>query len=88
MATINPGLDTSGNNNNWAPVNINFYTSSSYTFDTMTDVPTLTSATASNFAVMNGASIGADATLSAGNLQIAYGSSGTRNANVSVPIAH
>jgi len=68
MATyINPGLDASGNNNTWTVNNIN-YTSSGSTFDTMTDVPTLTSATASNFAVMN--PLNTLATLSSANLKV------------------
>ena len=49
---VNPGLDGSGNGNNWTVNNIN-WTTVGATYDTMTDVPTLTSATASNFAVMN-----------------------------------
>ena len=48
----------------------------------MTDVPTLTSATQANYCVLNAASIGADATLSNGNLDIAYGSNNTRNATM------
>ena len=53
MAIINPGLDASGNSNNWVPVNIDFYTGTSPTYDVMTDVPTNTSATVANFCVMN-----------------------------------
>jgi hypothetical protein len=49
---INPGVDASGNNNNWTVNNIN-YTTVGSTYDTMTDVPTLTSATTANFAVLN-----------------------------------
>jgi hypothetical protein len=52
MPIINPALDASGNGNNWTPININYFTSG-VTYDTMTDVPTLTSATASNFCVWN-----------------------------------
>jgi hypothetical protein len=74
-STSTLGNDFSGNGNNWTTNNISLTAGSTY--DSMTDVPTLTSATASNFCVMNAASIGADATLSAGNLQIAYGSGGT-----------
>ena len=70
MATINPGLDTSGNNNNWAPVNINFYTSSSSTFDTMTDVPTNTSSTVANYCVLNPISKTSSTTISSGNLDV------------------
>jgi len=61
---------------------LSYTQASTSTYDSMTDVPTLTSATVANYCVLNSASIGADATLSAGNLQIDYGSSGTRNATM------
>jgi len=48
-ATI--GKDYSGNGNNWTPNNISVTSGSTY--DSMTDVPTLTSATAANYAVIN-----------------------------------
>jgi len=67
---INPGLDASGNGNNWTTNNIN-WTSSGSTFDTMTDVPTLTSATAANFAVLNPINKGTTQTLSSANLNFA-----------------
>jgi hypothetical protein len=80
MANINPGLDGSGNGNNWAPVNINFYTSSSTTYDVMTDVPTLTSATVANYCVLNPLQIGSNATLSDANLTF----TGTSAANYAI----
>lgn len=49
--TTTLGNDFSGNGNNWTTNNISLTAGSTY--DSMTDVPTLTSATASNFAVMN-----------------------------------
>jgi hypothetical protein len=53
MATyINLGADASGNGNNWTTNNIN-WTTVGVTYDVMTDVPTLTSATAANFSVMS-----------------------------------
>jgi hypothetical protein len=65
---INPGLDVSGNNNNWTTNNIN-WTGSGVTFDTMTDVPTLTSATTANYAVLNPLALGTSQTsLTQGNL--------------------
>jgi hypothetical protein len=77
MATyVNPGLDASGNGNNWTTNNIN-WTSSGSTYDTMTDVPTLTSATASNFNVLNPLSV-TTGTVSAGNLQYVGASSSKR----------
>ena len=48
-ATI--GKDYSGNGNNWTPNNISVTAGSTY--DSMTDVPTLTSATAANYPVLN-----------------------------------
>jgi len=43
--------DFSPNGNNWTPNNIS--TTAGSTYDSMTDVPTLTSATAANYAVLN-----------------------------------
>ena len=48
-ATI--GKDYSGNGNNWTPNNISV--TAGATYDSMTDVPTLTSATAANYATWN-----------------------------------
>jgi len=48
-ATI--GKDYSGNGNNWTPNNISV--TAGVTYDSMQDVPTLTSATAANYAVLN-----------------------------------
>jgi hypothetical protein len=59
------GKDSSGNGNNWTPNNISV--TAGVTYDSMTDVPTLTSATASNFAVLNPL-FNSTPTLSAGNL--------------------
>jgi hypothetical protein len=50
-STTTLGYDKSGNSNNWTTNNISLTTGSTY--DSMTDVPTLTSATTSNFAVLN-----------------------------------
>lgn len=63
------GKDFSGNSNYWTTNNISITSGSTY--DSMTDVPTLTSATASNYCVLN--PITGSATLSNGNL--AYTSS-------------
>ena len=63
---INPGLDVSGNNNNWTTNNIN-WTSSGVTFDTMTDVPTNTNATTANYCVLNPLD-SAGGAISSGNL--------------------
>ena len=62
------GNDFSGNSNTWTTNNISVTTGSSY--DSMTDVPTLTSATAANFCVMNPNIAGIGSSLSDGNLKI------------------
>jgi hypothetical protein len=45
------GKDSSGNGNNWTPNNISV--TAGITYDSMTDVPTLTSVTAANYATLN-----------------------------------
>jgi hypothetical protein len=50
-SNVGLGKDFSGNGNYWTTNNISI--TAGVTYDSMTDVPTLTSATASNFAVMN-----------------------------------
>jgi hypothetical protein len=50
-STTTLGYDSSGNGNNWTTNNISLTAGSTY--DSMTDVPTLTSATAANYAVIN-----------------------------------
>lgn len=70
-STTTLGYDTSGNGNNWTTNNISLTAGSTY--DSMNDVPTLTSATASNYAVLN-PNIPSSYTISNGNLTI-YGSS-------------
>jgi hypothetical protein len=79
-STTTLGYDFSPQGNNWTTNNISL--TAGTTYDSMTDVPTLTSATTANYCVLNGASVGTDATLSNGNLNISYGSSGTRNATM------
>ena len=64
--------DNSGNANNWTPNNIN-YSTSGVTYDAMTDVPTLTSETVANYAVLNPLNVTAN-TPSSGNLQSVLGS--------------
>ena len=62
--------DQSPNGNNWTANNIS--TTAGVTYDSMTDVPTLTSATAANFATLNVLSQHASnvTTLSGGNLNV------------------
>lgn len=70
-STTTLGYDYSGNSNNWTATNISL--TAGVTYDSMTDVPTLTSITANNYPVLNplaGLNIGA------GNLQVTGSSSG------------
>jgi hypothetical protein len=65
------GKDFSGNGNNWTPNNISVTAGSTY--DSMTDVPTLTSTTAANYCVLNPLDSYATA-ISNGNLKFSDGS--------------
>jgi hypothetical protein len=64
------GSDYSPNGNNWTANNFSF--SSGSTYDSMTDVPTLTSATAANYAVLNPLDTGGTAPTN-GNLTFTAG---------------
>jgi hypothetical protein len=70
-SNVGLGKDFSGNGNYWTTNNISI--TAGVTYDSMTDVPTLTSATAANFAVLNplNAESGMTGTPSGGNLNIA-----------------
>jgi hypothetical protein len=61
------GKDFSGNANYWVTNNISI--TAGATYDSMTDVPTLTSATAANFAVCNPLDV-SNATIAGGNLNV------------------
>jgi hypothetical protein len=76
-STTTLGYDTSGNSNNWTTNNISL--TSGATYDSMNDVPMLTSATASNYCVLNLASNTGTypATLSNGNLNFVGPSGGS-----------
>lgn len=65
------GKDTSGNGNNFTPGNVSV--TSGVTYDSMTDVPMLTSATAANYAVLNPLIQNSYITLSNGNLTATNG---------------
>ena len=65
-STTTLGYDFSPAGNNWTPNNISLTSGSTY--DSMTDVPTLTSATAANYATLNPLNCGAGG-LTNGNLQ-------------------
>jgi hypothetical protein len=77
-SNVGLGKDFSGNGNYWVTNNISI--TAGVTYDSMTDVPTLTSATAANFAVLNplNAETGMTGTLAGGNLNIS-GSGGKRS---------
>jgi hypothetical protein len=73
--------DKSGNGNNWTANNIS--TTAGATYDSMTDVPTLTSATAANFCVMNPLDK-LDGSISGGNLDVTTGTVGGSNCRGSI----
>ena len=60
------GKDFSGNGNYWNTNNISITSGSTY--DSMTDVPTLTSATQANYCVWNPLAVGTNITTASGNL--------------------
>ena len=77
-STSTLGNDFSGNGNTWT-VN-NFSLTAGATYDSMTDVPTLTSATTANYCVMNPLSRGSLMTPSNGNLQVTTSANGSQEA--------
>jgi hypothetical protein len=68
-SNVGLGKDFSGNANYWTTNNISITTGSTY--DSMTDVPTLTSATTANYCVLNPLDKTTTNTLSNGNLRYA-----------------
>jgi hypothetical protein len=70
------GKDSSPNGNNWTPTNISV--TAGATYDSMTDVPTLTSATAANYCVINPLDVSAS-TVSNGNLNITFATNSDTN---------
>jgi hypothetical protein len=86
-STTNLVKDSSGNANNWTPNNISL--TAGTTYDSMTDVPTLTSATAANYAVWNPNKVySSNFTLTNGNLTATDTSSNisTRIASMAIPL--
>jgi hypothetical protein len=73
-STTTLGYDFSPQGNNWTTNNISLTAGSTY--DSMTDVPTLTSATAANYAVLNPLAKDSDVTISNGNLNFDCTSAG------------
>jgi hypothetical protein len=86
-STTTLGYDFSPNGNNWTTNNISL--TAGVTYDSMTDVPTLTSATAANYAVLNPLDTNASPTITNGNLNLA--STGatwkTARSTISLPLA-
>jgi hypothetical protein len=62
------GKDSSGNGNNWTPNNISV--TAGVTYDSMLDVPTLTSATNANYATLNPIAYSQYSSLTDGNLAL------------------
>jgi hypothetical protein len=75
-STTTLGYDFSPTGNNWTTNNISLTAGSTY--DSMTDVPTLTSATTANYAVFNPVNVsGGGSTITNGNLATSVGSTTT-----------
>jgi hypothetical protein len=83
-SNVGLGKDFSGNGNYWTTNNISI--TSGVTYDSMTDVPTLTSATAANFCVANPLDKQTDIAVAQGNLQIST-SAGAGNKQIRGSIA-
>ena len=86
--TLDVTDDHSGTGNNWIPNNLDLRTTGTGA-DILVDSPTsygtdtgVGGEVRGNYCTLNGTSIGANATLSNGNLDISYGSSATRNATM------
>jgi hypothetical protein len=77
-STTTLGLDFSPQGNNWTTNNISL--TAGVTYDSMTDVPTLTSTTAANYCVMNPLTTGSFTTLSGANLNT-LGNTSSDNGN-------
>ena len=82
-SNVGLGKDFSGNGNYWATTNISI--TAGITYDSMTDVPTLTSATAANFCVLNPLSTTAG-TYSNANLRY-VGASAWRRTNSTLAVS-
>jgi hypothetical protein len=82
-SNVGLGKDFSGNGNYWATNNISI--TAGVTYDSMTDVPTLTSATAANYAVLNPLTKAPNSTLVDGNLLIANNTASIENIRSTMP---
>jgi hypothetical protein len=72
-SNVGLGKDFSGNGNYWTTNNISI--TAGVTYDSMTDVPTLTSATAANYCVANAVNAPTNSTITNGNLTVDGGGS-------------
>jgi hypothetical protein len=86
-SNVGLGKDFSGNGNYWVTNNISI--TAGATYDSMTDVPTLTSATAANFAVLNPVALASATTsITEGNLKTTGNSvSVSNNVFSTIPMA-
>ena len=84
-STTTLGADASGNGNNWTTNNISL--TAGATYDSMTDVPTLTSATAANYAVFNPLYKGPNISAINANLQTSWASTGNFHETIAATIA-
>jgi len=84
-STTTLGYDFSPNGNNWTTNNISLTAGSTY--DSMTDVPTLTSATAANYCVMNPLYKGPNISAINANLQTSWASTGNFHETIAATIA-
>ena len=82
-SNVGLGKDFSGNGNYWTTNNISI--TAGVTYDSMTDVPTLTSATAANYCVMNPLDKGSSATLSEANLGFNVSGLASARATIAIP---
>jgi hypothetical protein len=73
-STTTLGYDSSGNSNNWTTNNFSLTAGSTY--DSMNDVPTLTSATVANYCVLNPLATGSGKVLVNGNLEFTSNTTG------------
>ena len=83
--TTTLGNDFSGNGNNWTTNNISL--TSGATYDSMTDVPTLTSATAANYSVWNPINNGLGVSPSFANMRLSGVSNVTSRINSTIGVS-
>jgi hypothetical protein len=79
-STTTLGYDSSGNNNNWTTNNISL--TAGTTYDAMLDVPTNTSATVANYAVLNPLRSYSSVTIASGNLNYSASFDGSSVATI------